>query len=290
MLFPSPSSISFRPHQLTVAFFPYLRAQESLTLAMLLPAVAPLTVQTRTRFGKRIVEYASLTMRFINLPLELTRQECKHNRLELEKIRDKRANVLGKLARLRPTLASISTSGSTSVVKSQARQQEYTNFLQTLIGIISPRSSSSLMQSTTPLTPLLTLTYHLPSRVNKHEYDMQNPVPLVPPSRLVQMWPQLVLLPPLALYLFNTGARENWVPRFIDVLKDGKETIQGFVSGWLVEPLMDVLKTVRGGRGEGVIVREEGVTADLEVSLLFPSVFSSNKSSDYFSFRVFLES
>ncbi|PPQ64964.1 hypothetical protein CVT24_008152 [Panaeolus cyanescens] len=263
-LFPSPSSATFRPHQLTVAFFPYLRAQESLTLAMLLPAVAPLTVQTRTRFGKRIVEYASLTMRFINLPLELTRQECRHNRLALEKIRDKRANVLGKLASLRPNLASISTIGSTSATKGLARRQEYTNFLQTLIGVISPGSSSSSITSDTPLTPLLTLTHYLPSHVNKHEYDMQNPVSLVPPSRLVQIWPQLVLLPPLAFYLLTTGAKENWVPRLLDVLKDGKETIRGFVSGWLIEPLMDVLKTVRGGRDEGVIVSQEGVAANLE--------------------------
>ena len=53
----------------------------------------------------------------------------------------------------------------------------------------------------------------------------------------------------------------------VDMACDAKETIHGFVRGRLVEPLLEVLKTVRaGGKGE-VLVREEGVVADLEVRI-----------------------
>ena len=59
------------------------------------------------------------------------------------------------------------------------------------------------------------------------------------------------------------------------MLKDARETVEGFVKGWLVEPLKEVLKTVRAGGAEGeagVIVSKEGVIADLEVTFLLCSL------------------
>ena len=50
---------------------------------------------------------------------------------------------------------------------------------------------------------------------------------------------------------------------------EGYETVEGFVWGWLMEPLMGVLRTVRTGGEDGVIVRKEGVTADFDVSSFF---------------------
>jgi nuclear control of ATPase protein 2 len=47
---------------------------------------------------------------------------------------------------------------------------------------------------------------------------------------------------------------------------DAKETLRGFLTGWLIEPLKEVLRTIRGDEGEGGgIVRTENVRADLEV-------------------------
>ena len=46
---------------------------------------------------------------------------------------------------------------------------------------------------------------------------------------------------------------------------DAKETLRGFVTGWLIEPLREIMKTVRAGGEDGVIVRKEGVAADFEV-------------------------
>ena len=58
------------------------------------------------------------------------------------------------------------------------------------------------------------------------------------------------------------------------MLKDARETVEGFVKGWLVEPLKEVLKTVRAGaEGDaGVIVSREGVIADLEVTFFLCSL------------------
>jgi hypothetical protein len=48
---------------------------------------------------------------------------------------------------------------------------------------------------------------------------------------------------------------------------DAKETLRGFLTGWLIEPLKEVLRTIRGdeGQGRGGIMRTENVRADLEV-------------------------
>lgn len=52
------------------------------------------------------------------------------------------------------------------------------------------------------------------------------------------------------------------------MVRDARETVRGFVEGWLIEPLLGVVRTIRaGGKGE-VLVRGEGVAADLEVGLL----------------------
>jgi nuclear-control-of-ATPase protein 2 len=88
---------------------------------------------------------------------------------------------------------------------------------------------------------------------------------LLRPSSLTRLWPSLLFFPPLSLYIYTS--RTSWIPALVDMACNAKETIHGFVRGWLIEPLVDVLKTVRtGGKGE-VLVREEGVVADLEVRI-----------------------
>jgi nuclear-control-of-ATPase protein 2 len=43
-------------------------------------------------------------------------------------------------------------------------------------------------------------------------------------------------------------------------------TVRGFWQGWLVDPLKDVLRTVKIGGEGGVIVQKEALAADLAVS------------------------
>lgn len=46
---------------------------------------------------------------------------------------------------------------------------------------------------------------------------------------------------------------------------EAKETVENFFADWLFEPCRDVIRTIRAGGEEGVIVRKEGVAADLDV-------------------------
>jgi len=75
-----------------------------------------------------------------------------------------------------------------------------------------------------------------------------------------------VLFPPLVLY----ACRSLYASRasLEDIAREALETLKGFVRGWLLEPLRDVLMTIRSGSddGTGMLVHKEGVLADLEVS------------------------
>jgi len=89
-----------------------------------------------------------------------------------------------------------------------------------------------------------------------HKHDLRRP------SRLTLLWPRILLLPPLTLYCLRTlnASRAS----LIEVVKEVVQTVDGFLRGWLLEPLRDVLKTVRAGGEDGVIVRKEGIAADLD--------------------------
>lgn len=83
------------------------------------------------------------------------------------------------------------------------------------------------------------------------------------PSRLTRLWPRLLLLPPLTLYCVKTlyVSRATLKDFAVDIFK----TLHNFVKDWLLEPLREVLRTIRVGGEEGVIVRRAAVSADLEV-------------------------
>ena len=49
------------------------------------------------------------------------------------------------------------------------------------------------------------------------------------------------------------------------------ETVRGFWEDWVVEPLRGIVRTVRAGREDGVIVTKESVRADLDVSVCWGS-------------------
>lgn len=229
---------------------------------MLLPAstsvINPNASSIRRTFQKIFVT----TFQFFTLPLELTKQECKHNQMELEKIRDDRASVLGEVAQLRVRLAVVA-SGRPQVTINIVGTQEYTSLLDTIIQVVQP--GSTLMDSPdSSIASLSVLAQTLPTLDIQHIQLLQRRN-LLRPSRLTRIWPRLLLLPALGLYIYTS--RTAWVPAIVEMAKDVEDTVTGFVRGWLVEPLLGVLHTVRaGGKGE-VLVTEEGVMADLEVRM-----------------------
>ena len=258
-LFPSPSKFSLRPGALTTAFFPRLENEISLALVVLIP---PYTTHGE-RFVTRILwSYLAFTGRMLTLPLELTLQECRYNRRTLEKIRDQRAISLGQLAKLRSNINVTETAG------------QYKSFLCRLVQILSPDADMDRKDSTSTSAELLLnlSTSLLPSLSSIHTSSLHSFSPptspsssVLRPASLIRLWPHLIVVSSLSLYFYKSHT--YWVPALLDLAYDTKDTIRGFISGWLIEPLKEVLRTIRGDEGQGGIVRTENVRADLEVRI-----------------------
>jgi nuclear-control-of-ATPase protein 2 len=276
-LFPSPSKFTLRPGALTTAFFPHLKNQTSLALAVLIP---PPAISHENSTASMLSSYLSLTGRLLTLPLELTRQECRYNRKSLETIRDQRAASLGQLAKLR------------SIINGTGTAKQYKSFLCGIVQVLSLTTESVVKQSdATHVELLLKLsTSLLPSLSSFHASSLNSSSTssfssILRPGPLVLFWPHLLVLPPLSLYFYRSHT--YWVPALLDLARDAKETLRGFLMGWLIEPLKEVLRTIRGDEGQGGgIVRTENVRADLEVRMA--SQFSSSLSLSHTHTHMFI--
>lgn len=176
--------------------------------------------------------------------------------------------MLGSLAQKRGALAGALEQESTDI---QRRRFYYhlRPFALNLQNILNEEPAVALPKSPAPEDSLLDVIEEivlmsLPTRTFKHQSQIQQ---LQRPSRLLLLWPRIVLLPPLAILVL----RSLYVSRatLFQMANDAKETVRGFLLGWLIQPLRDVLNTVRSGGEEGLIVRKEGVMADMEVRLAF---------------------
>ncbi|TFK74832.1 NCA2-domain-containing protein [Pluteus cervinus] len=228
------------PHLATI-LFPFTRDQPaSLITGLWTPAQV---VKNGTIF-----DALSHTLRWISysitFPYNLAEQECRFKRKQLEKLRDKRAEVLGVLAQMRYILD--------QMLKHEPHNLD--EFLQTLCTALGAEREDLGNQ------PPLQLTFqNLELRASQHATYMRSQE-LIRPSRLTLLWPKLVFLPPLAIY----AIRSLYTSRvtLAQVANDVLETLEAFFKGWLLEPLKDVVHTIRAGGEEGVIVRQETILAD----------------------------
>jgi nuclear-control-of-ATPase protein 2 len=197
---------------------------------------------------------------FFMVPFDLARQECEYKRKELEKLRDQRAEVLGTLAVMR---------GSLRKALEESNRGNLAWFVDSLERLTQDESASSPL-STPPSTDteidVVALIQRfanitLQSHRTRHVVFIQN---LRRPSRMTLLWPRLLLLPPMALYLLRLlyASRTS----LFEIAKDAGQTVDRFSRGWLLEPLKDVLRTVRAGGEDGIIIKKEGIAADLDVS------------------------
>lgn len=264
-----PTRNIFHANKLTVALFPHLqhepypvsllalRHPSSKSSRSLLPHVQT-TLEMLTYKTSQLAHSLWTT---IVLPVELTRNECRYKRMQLQKIRDDRAAVLGRLMGIKETLISTLQSSEASSLdafsvhlRTQLEFEEYT-------GSAPPEEA---------MLYFFTLANQiLPNHVAQHNLFIHEHG-LSRPSRLTRLWPKLVLLPPLALYASRIAYESR--ASLAQTARDAVETMKMFWQDWLLGPLKDVVRTVRAGSDVGVIVTKESVKADLEVSLL--SVYS----------------
>ncbi|KAJ7070564.1 NCA2-domain-containing protein [Mycena amicta] len=226
-LFPSTA---FQPSALTRAFFPHLEDQQMLVSVVW------------TRPSSRTPRFIHSIWSAIFLPFYLTREECRFKRRQLESLRDARAEQLGRLAELR-------TVASTSPTFPSQR-------LTSILGGI-PTEPPDNLEHVQLISSVL-----LPRHIEAHGAELGR---LCRPSRLSLIWPKLLLYPPLVLFTINS--LYNSRVSLAQMALETKETMEGFIKNSLVDPLKEVLKTVRTGGENGVIVRREGVVADLDARI-----------------------
>ena len=267
-LFPSDGTL--RPNTLTLALFPHLHSQPY-SIALTGYSVSRISITSPARaatsaslaFIQTLQGVARVCRTVATLPVDLARGECTFKHKELARIRDERAEMLGMLVDLRDRLASaLETKGSDEALFALA---QFAHYLQAVLGgeEVRPFGADSAMpgdvlQSLSSLANII-----LPSHTSMHRAEIRTGQ-LKRPSRLTLLWPQLVLLPPLALYAIRTA----YVSRasLEELAKDALETAKGFWEDWVLEPLRGIVRTVRAGRDDGVIVTKESVRADLDVS------------------------
>ncbi|KAG2102205.1 NCA2-domain-containing protein [Suillus discolor] len=251
-----------RLNPFTVALFPYLRNQASAVASF-----SPVTAGKSTRpdslvaLAEKIrvgVMYSiQRVISFLLFPLRLAREECQLRRKELEKVRNERAEVLGKLLELRPLLANgLEADFNGSTTGSSIDNQALTAFLFEFAVVTSGDVSQ---KSALPLIEQLLGAFQNHGIIHNAYLDAHD---LRRPSRLTLLWPRLLLLPPLMLYC----AKHIYASRatLADLMLDVVNTVQNFFKGWLFDPIKDVLMTIRAGGEDGVIVRREAVAADLD--------------------------
>ncbi|KIO29387.1 hypothetical protein M407DRAFT_169623 [Tulasnella calospora MUT 4182] len=214
-------------------------------------------------------------------PIELARQECRARRMELEKIRDRRAKSLGQLANARRAVEQALT-GKGSV---EHRKENVASVLEILEAsleddpfippILHPDSVKlqqkprklhahdlSMPATTRAVLPRLQvlLSATLPTYGTLHDQAID---PLRRPGRFTQLWPKLVLYPPLAYFTFKLLF--NSTAEFLETMKEAKETVIGFWNGWVVEPIVGILNTVRGSPDDSpMVVSKEGLHSDMD--------------------------
>jgi len=196
-------------------------------------------------------------------PLHLTREECKDKRKQLEQLRNERAATLGRFAVACQALEADFTSGKIDLSRAL---QEFE-----ALGARMSLQEGSLQRLNGALESID--LYH-----NSHTVAL---APLQRPSRLVLLWPRLLLIPPITYFVLGWAwsSREDIKKE----LREGMDTAREFYQSWLVEPIRSILATVRTGGDEGVrVISKDALKADMDVSTthwLFPFGSLTNPGS-----------
>jgi len=256
-----PTSVdSLHYNALTKAMFPHLHRYPLASFsAAPVQRVGPRSQMTRAlmRLWDELLKIRHTILSTLTLPIKLAREECRLKCKELERIWDERAEALGSLSEMR---LSLQDNFDTDIKRSYnatdlgiERYSPLIDMLQrkldgkpTLLGI-RPGSVERLIDLSIKVLP----GHRRKNLIIFAEDKLQRP------SHLVLAWPKLILGPPLLLVGF----------RLLDISARGRKgRVEHTYGGWFIDPLKDVLRTVRAGGEGSIIVQKEAVAADLAVS------------------------
>ncbi|KAM0756588.1 NCA2-domain-containing protein [Meredithblackwellia eburnea MCA 4105] len=200
-------------------------------------------------------------------PLVLGRQEIAQRRKDIKSARDDLAEKLGTL-----TLASTSSLGLKDILGSQSvnmgsPEELRTATWETLRLLDRTLSREVTMTSTPPTTPgevAQSLIFLLRKTLHNHSASFAATLDEVErPSAVIRAWP-VVLSIPLVGYLIGRtvyASRET----IYSYATTAKETVQGFLIDWVLEPVKKILETVRHGDDTAMaLMGKESLKSDLE--------------------------
>ncbi|PWN52161.1 NCA2-domain-containing protein [Violaceomyces palustris] len=274
------------PHLVTGALFPF--STQVLNTTDILQ-----TTRQIAKGKKKVSRRASLRDSMVSFsPLHLTKHEARHKRKALLRERDALAEKLGALAQVqsRPSssqkpkdeqpILQLLRKGladdlvlklgeiSTALQYNELGQDPVTSS-SVNVEIDSGSSSSSISASLRAI-----LTHSLPCQ-QSHTRSLLSPSALGQPHPFTQRWPSLVFYP-IAGWVIARQLSKNW-DGIIAQANEAKETVRGFLVGWVWEPCVQLLETVRHGEEGSVIISRESLNSDLKSLERMVSTFASEK-------------
>ncbi|KZO96974.1 NCA2-domain-containing protein [Calocera viscosa TUFC12733] len=184
-------------------------------------------------------------------PLRLARLECRYHKTHLFKARDERAEAVGGMLRWFYRLTDL-----------KSGTEAFANEVMRLPAMLPGQLDVSGSIDTTPSSAASYLLTTLDALQRSSQAHGALVSPHAPPSRWTRIWPRLVFAPIIAYFAARSlyASREQvwgWI-------KDAKETVQGFLTSWVIEPVKDIIKTIRTGEGDVKVVSKEGLKSDLD--------------------------
>ncbi|KAH7885316.1 NCA2-domain-containing protein [Phlebopus sp. FC_14] len=259
----------WRPNVLMITLFPHLGVGRSLTLVQLSSGTILHGDPRRSAFTivnlltDRLRRFTEALRTILYYPLRLSREECRLKRQEHEMIRNERSEVLGKLISLRPRLTRVledehfeTPAGSSAPIPGFLAEFSCALGSATTTGKTTEGQGQDVLAQ---VEELYSTVFFMHEEAHSSYLDVRD---LRRPSRLTLLWPRILLVPPLALYSIKTLYASR--ATLSDLAQGAVETAQNFIKDWLLEPLRGVFRTIRAGGEEGMIVRREAVSADLD--------------------------
>jgi nuclear-control-of-ATPase protein 2 len=264
-----PTSVdSLHYNALTKAMFPHLHQYPltSFSVAPVRRTQPHWTKEVSIRLWDGLLMWHHAILSTLTLPIELARQECRLKRKGLERVRDERAEVLGSLSEMRLSLQeNFDVTTKRSHDTADLGTERYLPLIDTLQRNLDGKPAQLGIRPGS-VERLLDLSIKVLPGHRKKNSSVFAEDGLARPANLVLAWPKLVLGPPLLLYGFKLLYTSR--VSLQEVANDVWGTLLGLWQGWLIDPLKDVLKTVRAGGEGSIIVQKGAVAADLAVSKL----------------------
>ena len=192
-------------------------------------------------------------------------------------IRDMRARQLGELSFLGTTIITAledvdefsfsESSASNSRDRYTALAQLLAASLENILGGHAVELTIATSTASMSLQRVLQVT--LPSHSAKHRnlFTVHQR-----PGRWARSWPHLLLFPPLIL-LTMRSAYQNRSSIYTTII-DAGHTIRSFWTERVIEPVRDILKTVKtsGDEGAARVISRDGLKSDMEVGAVVNSI------------------